>query len=152
MQEMERIPGDRMFHSWILGTCFLSQILSMGWENIAVFFSWGEVNWPMAVIFPGYFSPWFSSPQKNLELWEPGAALDDRIACAETALRPLSTREIVKHLEPWSQWAQKIDGLDGVSGVGWDFSLHPMPFWCKVFVDALIYMILILGGSWKGFH
>jgi len=29
------------------------------------------------------------------------AALDDRIACAETALRPLSTREIVKHLEPF---------------------------------------------------
>ena len=29
-----------------------------------------------------------------------GAALDDRIACAETALRPLSTREIVKHLDP----------------------------------------------------
>ena len=31
----------------------------------------------------------------------PGAALDDRIACADTALRPLSTREIVKHLEPF---------------------------------------------------
>lgn len=30
-----------------------------------------------------------------------GAALDDRIACSETALRPLSTREIVKHLEPF---------------------------------------------------
>eukprot|EP00439_Symbiodinium_sp_Y106_P033199 s2084_g3.t6 len=29
------------------------------------------------------------------------AALDDRIACAETAMRPLSTREIVKHLEPF---------------------------------------------------
>eukprot|EP00928_Gymnodinium_smaydae_P099469 TRINITY_DN949_c1_g1_i1.p1 TRINITY_DN949_c1_g1~~TRINITY_DN949_c1_g1_i1.p1 ORF type:complete len:1317 (-),score=301.18 TRINITY_DN949_c1_g1_i1:388-4227(-) len=29
------------------------------------------------------------------------AALDERIACAETALRPLSTREIVKHLEPF---------------------------------------------------
>ncbi|CAK0887303.1 unnamed protein product, partial [Prorocentrum cordatum] len=29
------------------------------------------------------------------------AALDDRLACAETGLRPLSTREIVKHLEPF---------------------------------------------------
>merc|ERR1712194_552887 len=29
------------------------------------------------------------------------AALDDRIACQETALRPLTTREIVKHLEPF---------------------------------------------------
>eukprot|EP00971_Amphidinium_carterae_P039726 780431-Amphidinium_carterae.1 len=29
------------------------------------------------------------------------AALDDRIACQDTALRPLSTREIVKHLEPF---------------------------------------------------
>ncbi|CAE8594071.1 unnamed protein product, partial [Polarella glacialis] len=29
------------------------------------------------------------------------AALDDRIACAETAMRPLTTREIVKHLEPF---------------------------------------------------
>lgn len=29
------------------------------------------------------------------------AALDDRIACAETQLRPLTTREIVKHLEPF---------------------------------------------------
>jgi len=29
------------------------------------------------------------------------AALDDRIACAETSMRPLSTREIVKHLEPF---------------------------------------------------
>lgn len=29
------------------------------------------------------------------------AALDDRIACAETGLRPLTTREIVKHLEPF---------------------------------------------------
>eukprot|EP00931_Biecheleriopsis_adriatica_P072817 TRINITY_DN47214_c0_g1_i1.p1 TRINITY_DN47214_c0_g1~~TRINITY_DN47214_c0_g1_i1.p1 ORF type:complete len:1270 (+),score=311.68 TRINITY_DN47214_c0_g1_i1:36-3845(+) len=29
------------------------------------------------------------------------AALDDRMACAETALRPLSTREIVKHCEPF---------------------------------------------------
>jgi len=29
------------------------------------------------------------------------AALDDRLACQETALRPLTTREIVKHLEPF---------------------------------------------------
>merc|ERR1711957_519022 len=29
------------------------------------------------------------------------AALDDRLACAETGLRPLTTREIVKHLEPF---------------------------------------------------
>merc|ERR1712203_194048 len=29
------------------------------------------------------------------------AALDDRLACAETALRPLTTREIVKHIEPF---------------------------------------------------
>jgi len=29
------------------------------------------------------------------------AALDDRIACAESALRPLTTREIVSHLEPF---------------------------------------------------
>jgi ATPase subunit of ABC transporter with duplicated ATPase domains len=29
------------------------------------------------------------------------AALDDRLACAETQLRPLTTREIVKHLEPF---------------------------------------------------
>lgn len=29
------------------------------------------------------------------------SALDDRIACAETGLRPLTTREIVKHLEPF---------------------------------------------------
>jgi len=29
------------------------------------------------------------------------SALDDRLACAETALRPLTTREIVKHLEPF---------------------------------------------------
>jgi len=29
------------------------------------------------------------------------AALDDRVACAETALRPLSTREIVTHMKPF---------------------------------------------------
>merc|ERR1712056_95436 len=29
------------------------------------------------------------------------AALDDRLACADTQLRPLTTREIVKHLEPF---------------------------------------------------